>query len=336
MKMTRNTWFAGFFIISSFLVPLALFELYLRARGINATYIEKIDGGAYQSPYATPAGLGWLHIYLPHEVRQLQAKEFAIQVHANAEGCNDAAWSLQKNKKRILCLGDSFTEGIGALPDSSYPAVLQRLLGDSAEVCNAGISGSDPFFEYMLLKQKLLPYKPDVVLVSINLSDIDDYLARGGFERFRPDGTLSFNQAPWWEGLYARCYTFRFFMINVCHYSPLFLSPSQKVIQEDEARQQLIACVDSFSHLCRAQNIQPVFVFHPMISEVRENKLKCRPVLDYCRAQAIPSVDVLAYLRLKGVVQPEGIYWPIDQHHNNRGYHLLAEAVAENLRFLPD
>ena len=335
MRMTRNTLFAWLFVIGSFLIPLVLFELYLRVQGINSTYTEKIDGGAYQSPYEARPGLGWLHTYTPHERRHIQAKEFVISLHANAEGCNDRDWSLQKNRKRIFCLGDSFTEGIGSSPDSSYPAALQNLLGDSAEVCNAGVSGSDPFYEYMLLKQKLLMYKPDVVLVSINWSDIDDYIARGGFARFRPNGTLTFNRAPWWEGLYARCYTLRFFIINVCHYSPMFLSRHQKVIKEDEARQQLIACVDSFSSLCRAQNIQPVFVFHPMISEVKESKLKCQRVLDYCRAHAILAVDVLAYLKLKGVVQPEGIFWPIDQHNNNRGYHLFAEAVAEKLKHLP-
>lgn len=333
--MKRNTLFACLFVVGSFLVPLFFFELYLRIAGINATYTEKIDGGTYQSAFAIRPGAGWLYVYSPHEARTVQTKEFVISVQANAEGCKDREWSLTKHKKRIFCLGDSFTEGIGSSKDSSYPDILQQLVGDSIEVCNAGISGSDPFYEYMLLKQKLLKYKPDVVLVSINQTDVHDCLVRGGFERFRPDGNLSYNQPPWWEGLYARFYTLRYIVINICHYSPLFISSEQLVFKEKQAERQLISCVDSFSALCNAHAIQPVFVFHPMISELRENKLKCRPVMDHCRNRLLPVVDVLAYFRSKHRRELTSFFWSIDQHNNNAGYHLFAEAVAEKILALP-
>lgn len=48
---------------------------------------------------------------------------------------------MLKNKKRIICWGDSITAGMGMNNQTNYPAVLQKLLGDNFEVINAGGGG---------------------------------------------------------------------------------------------------------------------------------------------------------------------------------------------------
>ncbi len=51
-------------------------------------------------------------------------------------------WSADK-PRRITCIGDSITAGYGLSdPATAYPAVLQGLLTGTAEVTNAGSSGS--------------------------------------------------------------------------------------------------------------------------------------------------------------------------------------------------
>jgi lysophospholipase L1-like esterase len=58
------------------------------------------------------------------------------------------------NKIKILCVGNSITEGWG-LPDPAtqcYPALLQGLLGSRFEVINSGLSGRT------LLKNGDVPY----------------------------------------------------------------------------------------------------------------------------------------------------------------------------------
>lgn len=47
-------------------------------------------------------------------------------------------------KIKVVCMGDSITEGFGLGDDERvyYPSVLQELLGDSYEVFNKGVSGS--------------------------------------------------------------------------------------------------------------------------------------------------------------------------------------------------
>lgn len=46
---------------------------------------------------------------------------------------------------RITCVGDSITQGVGSSNENlySYPAQLQKILGDSYQVKNAGVSGSN-------------------------------------------------------------------------------------------------------------------------------------------------------------------------------------------------
>lgn len=42
-------------------------------------------------------------------------------------------------KTKIVCMGDSITEGFGIEPEESYPFVLQKLLGEEYEVINKGV-----------------------------------------------------------------------------------------------------------------------------------------------------------------------------------------------------
>jgi hypothetical protein len=44
----------------------------------------------------------------------------------------------------------------------------------------AGVAGSDPFYEYRLLVDKLLACQPDLVMTVVNVSDVIDVIVRGG------------------------------------------------------------------------------------------------------------------------------------------------------------
>lgn len=46
----------------------------------------------------------------------------------------------EKKKCRVVCLGDSITEGFGLGEDENYPYLLQRALGDGYAVYNAGVT----------------------------------------------------------------------------------------------------------------------------------------------------------------------------------------------------
>ena len=69
----------------------------------------------------------------------------------------------------VLALGDSLTSGVGASPDTAYPAVLQRLTGWS--VVNGGLSGDTSAQALARLPALLKTHAPALVIVSIGGND---------------------------------------------------------------------------------------------------------------------------------------------------------------------
>jgi lysophospholipase L1-like esterase len=70
---------------------------------------------------------------------------------------------------RIVCLGASTTEGVGLLEDETYPYFLQKELNDmfpgqAIEVINAGHHAFEIDDLLELLRQRVLPLQPDIVL----------------------------------------------------------------------------------------------------------------------------------------------------------------------------
>src|SRR5262249_61615194 len=80
--------------------------------------------------------------------------------------------------KRILVLGDSFTEGVGVSAAETFTAQLQSLLDgaglDRWRIINAGVASYSPLLEYLYLKTQGLALEPDVVLLNLDLSDVYD------------------------------------------------------------------------------------------------------------------------------------------------------------------
>ncbi|RYD41470.1 MAG: sialate O-acetylesterase [Verrucomicrobiaceae bacterium] len=78
---------------------------------------------------------------------------------------------------KVACVGDSITEGAGAEPGKSYPAQLQKLLGDKLEVKNYGLGGrtmlrkgDHPYWNEGAFKEAQ-EYKPDVVIIMLGTND---------------------------------------------------------------------------------------------------------------------------------------------------------------------
>ena len=77
---------------------------------------------------------------------------------------------------RVLFLGDSATEGAFVETQENFPNVFQRLLSqrDPAQrvrAINAGVWGMTTIDEYHLLQDKLLPLRPDVVVIGLFMAN---------------------------------------------------------------------------------------------------------------------------------------------------------------------
>jgi len=76
---------------------------------------------------------------------------------------------------RIAAVGDSITDGFFVDNDATFPHLLQEHLtsqGCRAEVINAGKGGASIDHEYAILSQKVIPLKPDLVLLTFYANDI--------------------------------------------------------------------------------------------------------------------------------------------------------------------
>lgn len=314
-------------------------ETFLRITGVNESFNEK-NGLYYSSGYNVnssyiDAGLPDIYARPRYSCMLDKRKEFAYQINANNEGLRDVDRPITKpdSEYRIICLGNSFTEGIGAPQDSTWPYLLEDKLIKSStnkniSVFNAGISSSDPFFQYNLLEKKLLKYSPDLVLLAPGSSDFEFYNFRGGFERFTPEG-LRFREAPSWEKIYAASYIFRFFINNGLHYRNLL---SQKEFEANliDAKKDIYECIYKFYDLSKKNNFLLIVVFvddrmtlyFPMISELKREK-------------TVPVIDLFEYNRtVKGekMGYRSPYYWKIDGHCNSKGYDLFAEGIMWNLK----
>lgn len=69
----------------------------------------------------------------------------------------------------VLALGDSITQGVGAAPDSAYPAVLASMIG--MNVINGGVSGDVSAQALERLPTLLAEHRPALVIVSIGGND---------------------------------------------------------------------------------------------------------------------------------------------------------------------
>lgn len=79
-----------------------------------------------------------------------------------------------KDKPFLLCLGDSFTFGIGVNDKETYPAVLGEILEDRFQVLNGGVTGynlSQSLGRLMMLGQQL---KPAIVVLAVFANDWED------------------------------------------------------------------------------------------------------------------------------------------------------------------
>jgi lysophospholipase L1-like esterase len=100
----------------------------------------------------------------------------------NKQGFNDADFTIEKPKNliRIAMLGDSITQGIYVSRGKTFSDKLEELLNRKAqkshsrlkyEVMNFGVVGYNLTAEVEILKEKVLAYEPDIVILNLFKND---------------------------------------------------------------------------------------------------------------------------------------------------------------------
>lgn len=322
-------------LFSSLIVVGLLLEILCRLTEHHISYGERSSSGGYASPFKSrnEFGYGWDETPKPFTEQTTNKIEFQYKWISNNEGLRGENLALKKTGKRILVFGDSFTEGMGAPDDSTYPVLLAHMIHDqldsTAEIINCGPSGSDIFTEYKLFTGKMLKYKPDIVLVTFNSTDLYEFTIRGGFERFKPGNKVEYRKPPWFESLYAKSYLVRLIVHDILFYDYRFLQPWDNKAMDKLALDKTCAAIDSFNLLCRENNSRFAMVFHPMGTEYPVEDYKNAPLISYCQKANIPYVDEFEFLTAHGINNSniKKYYWHGDGHFNSKGYEFLAQCV---------
>ena len=339
---TRNRFRLLFLTIVTLLIGIELFFRFaLHER--YASYQEQ-NGQNYQSLYRNNRP-SWFHVYASnHDVIYSRA-EFIHSRQVNSLGLceREVAPDKAPNEYRVIALGDSFTEGIGTSYESTWVKVLERHLAERmpeslVTTINAGVSGSDPFFEYILLRERLLPFNPDLVVVAVNQTDVHDVIYRGGMERFRPDGSMQgIRSAPKWEWAYATSYSVRAIVRGPLQYSWLLLQEDEMESEQTKALEKIKSALVAFQQLADENGFELLVVFHPVSSlEVINGSYSyLDPLISALSDEThIRFTDLLDYYSRNKVITEQNAqdsYWPLDGHHNTKGYEAMGNAIAQTM-----
>jgi lysophospholipase L1-like esterase len=334
----RTIVFAAISVAIATVAGLVAIELGLRLSGRYASYSEKM-GKPYASPYEQPVAEPWCWCRPAHHRGSYAQPEFDYVWMTNGEGIRDHDHPIAKpaGEYRIVVLGDSFTEGVGAEFSESYPRVLERNLAARfsrpIRVISGGVAGSDPIFEYFLLVHRLLKYQPDLVIVMANGSDIGDVIARGGMDRFDESGSLKPRRAPRAEWWYRRSHMARALLLDLFHYSHSLLSPKNEERQHARALCDILDAASAFQSLARQRGFRFLLAYHPYCYHFTQpgSLLDLAPLEKAFADRDIDYFDLTPHLRTRITPPASDYYWPIDLHCTARGYQAFADCLAERV-----
>ena len=329
-----------YMVVCGLVAGLYVAEIYLRLAGDLTTYSEHREG-VFVNP-AERTQKTWYMTGRPNQIKTLASgSEYSFNRHANSLGFSDKEWTTQKdtNEVRIITLGDSFTEGDGAEADSSYPSLLQGMLQNrlpqlKINVMNAGMCGSDPWFEYKKLHDLLLKYQPDIVLYTNGSNDLlFDHLIYGGMERFAADSSVK-NRIPHhsWLDLYEVSYVFRL-ILNYAGYDHTLFSIADREKNAVQAIKDSKLLSQQFSRLAAENNFQCIELIRPDKSEVETNNLQFNLkelLADSDTLTNYTSCNLLHFYADSLHITEDNVddyFWKMDQHHNAQGYEAMAKAA---------
>lgn len=307
--------------------------------------------GTYMLHSEVNSGLFWLEFgqryqnghRFTHEPGQLIVKpnsEFDFRCLSNSFGYRDRSYLANPSKPYvdILFLGDSFTEGVGSDCLESMPHYFERLHPkDSLLVVNAGIAGSDVFYEYKLLEEDISAIRPQLVLQGVNTTDINEYHTRGGFERFVSGGLTAYREAPVNLSLYRYFHLFRWYVHEGRQLSPYtFLPRTAWDHYQQLAESEIVAALTRTDSLTTANGARYVVFFHPLPHQTstHESVTELDRLYQACRTRGINSLLLTNdFKQLADSLGSDfsGLSWPIDGHFNNRGYSYFANILKKNL-----
>lgn len=340
-------------------ISLLFFEAGLRyVLKRNLSYTE-LNGSPFYASYYTHSDylkrvrrkykLGHLSnykVHQPYTTRISHNREFNYSFEYNELGLRNDKLEHKKtdDEYRIIALGDSYTEGMGTPSDSTWPVLLEKIIQQqhsdlNINCINAGVSDSDPVFEFQLFKDKLLEYKPDMVILAVNGSDVRDVFLRGGFDRYDKNGILHFKKGPFWEYFYSFSFICRYIVHDFMGYNRLLVSNKEFEDSKQESFDILFESFMKFIDLSKEHGFKFKLVFMPFTQDMFNGNSLLTPMVNYLKDQEYSSDIIDLYqcyyeYMIAANKSPYYYSWEYDTHHNSKGYLMMANCIAQSLNSL--
>lgn len=323
---------------SSIMFSLFIIELIFSLIGINKTYMESRLGYYHSIEANSQKDVVAKRVYSRpiNEFYTASSPEFSFNRTSNNYGFNDFNFKMKSKKTLIQIYGDSFTEGDGAVFDSSYPAVLRNLLHDSIEIQNYGLSGNDPGFYIDQINKVGRNFNPDLLIMTYSKWDLTfDFFSRGGLNRNK-----YYRKGPWWEFIYAISYTSRiFFSAAGYSYTNFFLNKEE---YNNDLKKLELKWNEVFSEIfkiAQQNNLKILLVKLPDKSEIKNGTYYYNFTFfekKFNNLSFVKYYDLLPYyvdsIGMKNEKETAKYFWVQDGHHNAKGYHAMAKGVYNGLK----
>lgn len=287
----------------------------------------------------------------PLSLNEGRTREFTFSYRHNRMGFRDTEHQIAKpaGTLRILTLGDSFTYGIGAAFDETYPSRLQQVLSErfrsqKIEVINAGIPRYWPEPERLLLQHYGLAYEPDLVTVGFLPNDVlDTYVGITGIDvnqGFLVTRKLdAFGGAGMW--LYLRSQLFRTLFVpyltrqiqaeasrTLDDRAPAIYRANGVLENEWRAVEAEYAKMHELANTIGAKLavifIPPHIPWPPATEPYPQQRLA-----SWARTHGVTFVDTSDALAAASAIEP--MHYPQDGHCTPAGYGVIARTVAAAL-----
>ncbi|MEZ4754979.1 MAG: GDSL-type esterase/lipase family protein [Bdellovibrionota bacterium] len=249
-----------------------------------------------------------------------------------------------KDNIRIFTIGGSSTYGIPLYYDvHTYSSVLQRMLdekrpGENYEVLNAGIAGYGITQVYDSIKNELLQYKPDIVIINAWFNDsaagMNWYGMQGksDIEAFKLTLFMRWlqNFPPYKIVHYSRLFNlYKYYLLKI---QPHFISES-KVKRKSSPRIRMKSgefesVLHDIMHLSQEAGFLPMLVFEPLnrtrVLNKEVNSNKYYKVLEATAKKFdVPLIDPLTAISQRG---DDWLFYDFI-HPNKLGHEEVAKAI---------
>jgi hypothetical protein len=228
---------------------------------------------------------------------------------------------------RIVVLGDSFTFGPGVAEEEIFTSLLQARLARThpqAKVINLAVEGYNVLQYAAVLEEVGLGLDPDLVLVA--LFPVNDF----EMDTYRNNRNVAEGHPPpphWQESLYVyRAYLHR--VESVAHKIASRILPAAPAKRPDEGWESNLAALKRIATVAEQRKIRMAVALLPHTKGFETQRAIFTRVDDYCAAEALRCLDLLAVFRAKGVRDGALVLNAVDAHGNGEYHRLVAELMT--------